>query len=34
MTRSVETRPVHGTNIVRIDAGCWALMVPAMSAEP
>jgi len=32
--RSVLTRPVQGTRIVRKLAGYWDLMVPAISAAP
>ncbi|MHA1793539.1 MAG: hypothetical protein ACTSVI_12895 [Promethearchaeota archaeon] len=34
ITKSVETRPVHGTKIVLKLGGCCARMVPAMSAAP
>ncbi|MHA1886050.1 MAG: hypothetical protein ACW96S_13410 [Promethearchaeota archaeon] len=32
--KSEPTRPVHGTNTLRIDSGYWARIVPAISAEP
>lgn len=34
IARSVDTLPVQGTKIVRNEDGCWARIVPAMSAAP